>query len=68
MWGDDADGVSGKDVYITPGTNKKMLPSIVFTVEKKKCSGNGVKCGYGGSCGKLNMRCVDDSTICTLYS
>ena len=68
LWGSDASACTGSDIYITPGTDKQTLPSKILTGTKTRVSGNGVKCGNGGSYGMLKMRCVEKSTICTLYS
>lgn len=55
-------------MFVTPSTDKKTLSSILLTEDRPQCSGNGVKCGYGGNCGKLYMNCTGTQSTIVSYS
>lgn len=71
LWGSDiewTDGREGRRVFVTPGTDKKTLSSILLTEDKVQCSASGKKCGYGGTYGKLYMNCTGTEWTLISYS
>lgn len=54
-------------VYITPGTNKKTLSPFYLNSSVTYVVRNEVKCGMGGSYGKLFMKCADVSDTIIAY-
>lgn len=60
------DNNTNTSCYVIPGTDSVMLSKHYLNSSKKQWYRNQVNCGYGGTRGKLQMKCVDKSY--TLYS